>query len=284
MGGMTSCCPGDSTSAQEVVVSTQPDASGSGEVSAKPSLTQHGTQFMTNSAAKAAPAIPFPQRPRNSTLSEELWGKSEKLFHVMDTDNSNGVTRAEAIAFFHGAFKKMSVDAMFNEVDTDHSDVISADEFMKFWKGVRVAGYSDQEIQDEMDELIEGNAWVDWNDGRNVNTKHATFPKRPWLCRLSKKAWMKCEELFVKMDGNGNMVISKNEGERLFTNGFSKISTNAMFNELDVDQNGSITAKEFMKFWVNVKGSGYKESLIIEEIENLLQGGAWVDWNDGRRT
>merc|ERR1712083_1254737 len=170
---------------------------------------------------------------------------------------------------------------MFNEVDTDKSNIITAEEFMKFWKGVRAAGYSDQEIQDEMEELTDGNTWVDWNDGRSINTKHETFPKRPWLCRLSKKCWHKCEELFKKMDGNGNMVVTRNEAERLFKNGFSKISTNAMFNEIDVDHNDGITAKEFMKFWVQVKAHGYKEALIMEEIDNLLQGGAWVDWNDG---
>lgn len=204
----------------------------------------------------------------------------------MDPDGSNAVTREEAKVFFKGAFGKLSADAMFNEVDVDGSGAITAEEFIAFWIHIRKNGYKEQDIIDELDELLEGGAWVDWKDGKDTSKEAASnkFPKRPLLCRLSAKTWNKCEELFKKMDTDGALAIDRPKADAHFKGGFTKISVDAMFNEIDPAHHGQIPAREWMKFWVQVKTSGYKEQDMIDELDSLLEGGAWVDWKDGRST
>eukprot|EP00927_Polykrikos_kofoidii_P065171 TRINITY_DN60960_c0_g1_i1.p1 TRINITY_DN60960_c0_g1~~TRINITY_DN60960_c0_g1_i1.p1 ORF type:complete len:264 (+),score=56.61 TRINITY_DN60960_c0_g1_i1:98-889(+) len=226
----------------------------------------------------------FPKRPLICKLSKKAWAKLEELFTKMDPDGSNAVSREEAKQFFKGTFGKMSADAMFNEVDVDGSGAITAQEFMQFWLHIRRNGYSERDIMDEVDQLLEGGAWVDWKDGRDTASSHLSFPNRPLLCRLSAAAWGKCEELFFKMDTDRSCVITHAKAAKHFTGGFGKVSVEAMFNEVDVKSHGQITAKEWMKFWVQVRHSGYKDQDIIEEIQNLIEGGAWVDWKDGRNT
>merc|ERR1719188_1168654 len=228
---------------------------------------------------------PFPKRPLACKLSAKTWAKLEELFRLMDQDGSNAVTREEAKIFFQGAFSNLSVDAMFNEVDTDGSGAITSEEFVKFWLQVRSSGYKEQDILDEIGELIEGGAWVDWKDGRDTCSHEVKFPSRPLLCRLSQNTWKRCEELFHKMSGNDEkMQITREKAQHFFKGAFCNISADAMFNEIDLNRHGVINAKEFMNFWCQVKASGYKEKDILEEIDNLLEGSPWVDWKDGRKT
>ena len=105
---------------------------------------------------------------RRSRLSPELSRKIHELFRQMDVDDSGSVTRVEALAFFKGAFGKMSVDAMFNELDDDKSKDISAKEMTSFWAQVKRSGYTEEEIVEEIDMLLGGGAWVDWQDKRQT--------------------------------------------------------------------------------------------------------------------
>ena len=41
---------------------------------------------------------------------------------------------------------------------------------------------------------------------------------------------------------------------------------------------------EFLEFWKNVVASGYDQDDILEEVEMMLEGGSWVDFDDGRTT
>jgi len=228
---------------------------------------------------------PFPKRPMMCKLSAEAWRRCEEFFYKIDKDRSNAVTLAEAETFFRGAFGKMSAMAMFNEVDVDRSGAITAEEFMKFWIQVRNAGYKEQDVLDELDMLIEGGSWVDWNDGRDtLKSEKAPFPKRPWMCSLSAPVWNKCRELFEKIDVDKQEVIAYHDAERFFKGSFAHLSAQAMFHEIDVDNHGVITPKEWMKFWQQVRASGYSNKHITEELISLLEGNAWVDWKDQRTT
>ena len=63
-----------------------------------------------------------------------------------------------------------------------------------------------------------------------------------------------------------------------------QVNAKAMFNEVDEDKNGGISWDEFLAFWKNVVGSGYPEEDLVEEVGMMLEGGSWVDFNDGRTT
>ena len=57
---------------------------------------------------------------------------------------------------------------MFNEVDTDKSDEISKDEWISFWNNVLSNDYSVEDLLEELDLIIEGGSWCDFNDGRTT--------------------------------------------------------------------------------------------------------------------
>jgi Ca2+-binding EF-hand superfamily protein len=89
---------------------------------------------------------------------------------------------------------------------------------------------------------------------------------------------------FDKIDDDKNGEITKEEATKFWGKNFAKVNANSMFNEVDEDHNGSISWDEFLAFWKNVVGSGYPPEDIKEEVEMMLEGGSWVDFNDGRTT
>lgn len=244
-----------------------------------------GVQCERQSVGERPGGQSYPKRPLGCRLSKELWDKLENMFVAMDTDRSNFVSREEALHFFKGTFSKISADAMFKEIDLDHSGAITADEFMNFWVQVKKSGYSDEDIAEEIDQLLQGNAWVDWKDERNTDkVKVEEFPKRKMLCRISAETWVKCEALFREIDQDGSMQITRPKASKHFKGAFNKVSVEAFFNEVDTKGHGTIVPKDFMAFWVQVRNSGYKDKEIREEVELLLEGEPWRDWKDGRTT
>jgi Ca2+-binding EF-hand superfamily protein len=229
------------------------------------------------STAKA-PTKKFPKRPMLCKLSANTWGKCEQLFRKMDIEGTQVITIGEAKKFFKGAFNEVSAVEMFKRLDVSHHGAVTAKEFMNFWVQVKASGYSDKDIEEEVESLMEGNAWVDWVDQRDTRCSQASeFPRRPFLCRLSARAWMKCQELFQKLDVDSSLRITHEKAVEFFRGAFRTVSADEMFHRVDADEDGVITAAEFMAFWTEVRGS-YSEKEIIDEIDALLAGAAWVDW------
>jgi hypothetical protein len=54
--------------------------------------------------------------------------------------------------------------------------------------------------------------------------------------------------------------------------------------EVDEDGNGTITWVEFLDFWKNVAANGYSQEDLEEEVQMMMEGGSWVDFDDGRTT
>ncbi len=50
---------------------------------------------------------------------------------------------------------------------------------------------------------------------------------------------------------------------------FAKLNTKQLFDEVDTDDNGQIDFDEWVDFWKTVKGSGYTDKEIIEEVRPL---------------
>ena len=102
--------------------------------------------------------------------------------------------------------------------------------------------------------------------------------------KLSEQLEKKLKSFFDKMDADGNGEVSKDEAIQFWGNNFAKVNATSMFNEVDEDGNGSVTWDEFLSFWQNVAGSGYDQDDLEEEVDMMLEGGSWVDFNDGRTT
>ncbi|CAK9091486.1 unnamed protein product [Durusdinium trenchii] len=273
------------------------------------------------------------------SLNEDAKAKLEELFGKMDHDGSGTITKEEAQKFFT-SFSKVNTKAFFDEVDEDSNGCISKAEFMGFWSQVRAAGYSNEQILEELEELTSGSGWVNWKDSKDVAVDSksgaqkeykpitakqpeaagaaaepaaATEPAEPAAAepaaaepaaaepaaaepaeaaadtgaepsdtKISDELLGKLEEMFTKIDSDGSNTITKEEAMKFFTS-FGKVNANAMFAEVDDDGNGRISKEEFMGFWQQVRTSGYSNDEIAMELEELVKGGAWVNWDDGKQ-
>jgi hypothetical protein len=100
-------------------------------------------------------------------VSAELEKQLKAFFDKMDFDGDGKVTQTEAEKHFK-KFPKVSAQSMFNEVDEDGNKEVSWDEFFEFWKNVVASGYSTEDLMEEVGDMINGESWVDFNDGRTT--------------------------------------------------------------------------------------------------------------------
>ena len=112
-------------------------------------------------------------------------------------------------------------------------------------------------------------------------TEHPSLPPVSPRTRTSQPA---LREFFAKLDRDNDGSVEKDEAIAFWGKNFAKINANSMFNEVDADGNNSISWDEFYAFWKNVVGSGYSEDDLLEEVEMMIEGGSWVDFDDGRTT
>lgn len=52
-------------------------------------------------------------------------------------------------------FAKVNTDALFKAVDVDNSGTITEDEWKEFWNSVKRSGYSEEEIEEEVNQKAE---------------------------------------------------------------------------------------------------------------------------------
>lgn len=111
-----------------------------------------------------------------ANLPPNVAGPVKKLFDMMDADKDGKVILPEAEKFWAsgklGKFGKMSARAMFNEVDDDTDKAITYVEWVNFWANVRESKehqYTDEEIIEELNAMLKGEAWRDWDDGRSTS-------------------------------------------------------------------------------------------------------------------
>ncbi|CAD8126001.1 unnamed protein product [Paramecium sonneborni] len=95
---------------------------------------------------------------------------------------------------------------------------------------------------------------------------------------LSEKLRTKAIEIFKKIDIKGNGTIDKQGTQQFWKSNFAKLNTEALFDAVDFDKSGDITEDEWMAFWEIVKQNGYSEEEINLELDELMEGKAWVQF------
>lgn len=152
-----------------------------------------------------------------------------------------------------------------------------------------------------------------------VRRKEEADAKKAAL-QLSPALQSKVDALFKAIDDDGNGTITKQEAMKFWKKNWAKVNAQAMFNEVDEvctshgfpccslpsrmprhcnrqrpchpcsfpssqDAKGEVTQEKWNDFWKNVVAQpDYDEADIIEEMDGIIEGGSWVDWNDGRTT
>ncbi|CAD8213713.1 unnamed protein product [Paramecium octaurelia] len=95
---------------------------------------------------------------------------------------------------------------------------------------------------------------------------------------LSERLREKASEIFKKLDIKGTGTIDKEGTEQFWKSNFAKLNTEALFEAVDFDKSGDITEEEWMAFWEIVKENGYSEEEINMELDELMDGKAWVQF------
>jgi len=94
--------------------------------------------------------------------------KVAAFFKKLDKDGDGEVTEAEAEVHWSGNFSKINKSAMFNEVDTDKDGKITLTELEGFFANVIASGYSVENLEEELDDMMNAESWVDFDDGRTT--------------------------------------------------------------------------------------------------------------------
>ena len=107
------------------------------------------------------------------SLSPDLEKRVIGIFAKIDIDNSKTIDKEETLAYWKGSFAKLNTAELFNAVDKDGNNSIDVSEWLGFWKNVKKAGYSENEISEELDELESGKAWCKFDKVEGTNNSDA---------------------------------------------------------------------------------------------------------------
>ena len=88
----------------------------------------------------------------------------KEIFALFDVDGSNAIDTTEALNHWKKAFGKISAKEFFKVVDVNQDGQVTLEEFVRFWKVVKGAGHSEEEILEELDNIKNGETWVGFND------------------------------------------------------------------------------------------------------------------------
>ena len=72
------------------------------------------------------------------------------MFGIFDVDGSHAIDKTEALKHWKSAFGRISAKEFFGVVDANNDGEVSLEEFIEFWKVVKGAGHSEEEIMEEL--------------------------------------------------------------------------------------------------------------------------------------
>ena len=101
-------------------------------------------------------------------LPPKLFEKVDKLFKLIDIDDSKTIDRDETLKFWSSNFAKINSAVLFDQVDTNNDGSIQYEEWLDFWRIVYDSGYSEEEICTELDNMLHGGSWVKFETNRKL--------------------------------------------------------------------------------------------------------------------
>ena len=101
-------------------------------------------------------------------LPPKLFEKVDQLFKLIDIDDSKTIDREETLKFWSSNFAKINSTVLFDQVDTNGDGEIQYNEWIDFWRIVYDSGYSEEEISNELENIINGGSWVKFETNRKL--------------------------------------------------------------------------------------------------------------------
>ena len=97
--------------------------------------------------------------------------KVRNLFSKIDVDDSKTIDREETLKFWSKGFAKINSKMLFEQVDKNNDGTIQLEEWLEFWTIVSNSGYTENEICNELDNMIEGGSWVKFETNEKIGRK-----------------------------------------------------------------------------------------------------------------
>ena len=104
----------------------------------------------------------------NLQLSIVLQKKIIELFQVIDRDNSLTLDKDETLSFWCRNFPKLNTYDLFQQVDKNGDGLIQIEEWMEFWEYVFENGYTEVEIEKQIDNMMDGGSWEKFKKKRKI--------------------------------------------------------------------------------------------------------------------
>ena len=101
--------------------------------------------------------------------------------------------------------------------------------------------------------------------------------------QLPSKVKEKVLKLFKLIDLDNSKTIDREETLKFWSTNFPKLNSNELFDQVDKNNDGSIQLEEWVEFWGIVYKSGYSESEICSELDNMINGGSWVKFETNEK-
>jgi len=137
------------------------------------------TLYAMNSCAGTR-TIEQPTFHKRIELSAEASEALDAMFMELSTSGSE-ISMTDAVIFFMRCHSgSINAKAMFSEVDRDQNGVITREMWFKFWRRVCQAGYSNDDVLEEVAGMKAGQPWDDWLDARTSSSQSA-----PWYMKVS---------------------------------------------------------------------------------------------------
>lgn len=96
----------------------------------------------------------------NSPLSQSNKDLASNIFRAMDINGDSQISIQEAKNWWKNRFANVNARSFFETVDQDGNKEINFDEWICFWEKVRANGYSNDDIQEELENLQDKGSWV----------------------------------------------------------------------------------------------------------------------------
>ena len=104
----------------------------------------------------------------NLQISIVLQKKIIELFQVIDRDNSLTLDKDETLSFWCRNFPKLNTYDLFQQVDKNGDGLIQIEEWMEFGEYGVEDGYTEVEIEKQIDNMMDGGSWEKFKKKRKI--------------------------------------------------------------------------------------------------------------------
>ena len=108
------------------------------------------------------------QEVKHEKLTEDMESRVMEVFAIVDKDGSKSITKDEALNHFNNKHAQISADKLINQADANKDGTIKEAEFVRFWEIAKAHGVTEEEMDEELDNIANGETWAGFQQMPNL--------------------------------------------------------------------------------------------------------------------